>query len=121
MRRLLVLAAGVLTVGAASARAATIDVTVAADAVAADGRCSLREAITAANTDAAVFPDAGECPAGQFADTIVLPAGTFTLAIAGTGEDANASGDLDVLSALTLVGAGAGATTIDADGKDRVL
>src|SRR4051812_9707010 len=121
MRRLLVLAAAVLTIGSASARAATIDVSIAGDIVAADGRCSLREAVSAANTDAAVFPGAGECAPGQFADTIVLPAGTYTLAIPGASENANATGDLDLTSAATIVGAGAGSTTIDADGKDRAL
>ena len=53
--------------------------------------------------------------------TIMLPAGTYTLTIAGTGEDAAATGDLDVLHTLTLQGAGATATIINADGIDRVF
>src|SRR3954469_6247815 len=123
MRRLLVLAGGVpvLCGGASSARAASIQVTIADDLRAADGRCSLREAIDVANADAAEFPDAGECPAGEGGDTIVLPAGTFKLAIAGAKEGDNATGDLDVLSTATIAGAGAASTTIDADGKDRAL
>jgi CSLREA domain-containing protein len=37
--------------------------------------CSLREAITAANSDATY----GGCSAGAGTDTIMLPAGTYTL------------------------------------------
>src|SRR3954451_9199196 len=121
MRRLLVLAAAVLAIGPAAARAATIDVSIAGDIVAADGRCSLREAVTAANTGAGVFPDAGECPPGQFGDTIALPAGSFKLAIAGTDEDENATGGIDLLTSVTIAGAGAGSTTVDAEGVDRVF
>src|SRR5262245_12191289 len=120
MRRLLLLAAGVLTIGASSADANTIDVTIADDVVADDGRCSLREAVRSANLDAAPFASAGECAAGDRADTINLPTGTFPLSISGTDEDAQA-GDLDVLGELTIAGAGAGATTVDANHIDRVL
>ena len=49
--------------------------------------CSLREAIQAANTDAAV----DDCPAGSGADTITVPSGTYTLSIPGANEDANAT------------------------------
>ncbi len=56
---------------------------------------SLREAIIASNNDSGV------------ADTIALSAGTYTLAIAGTGEDAAATGDLDILDPLTITGVGA--------------
>ena len=37
-------------------------------------------------------------------DTIKLPAGTFKLTIAGTGEDAAATGDLDINGNLTIQG-----------------
>jgi CSLREA domain-containing protein len=99
------------------ASAATISVTGTADVLGADGTCSLREAVQAANTDAAV----NECGAGSGADTVVLPAGTFALTRAGAAEDANVTGDLDVLADLTLQGAGAGRTTLDGNGLDRVL
>ena len=52
-RRLLALTAGLLGVAAPAAGATNIDVTTTADAVTADGRCSLREAISSANGDAA--------------------------------------------------------------------
>src|SRR5437899_746823 len=79
-----------------AAYAATILVTTTADELNADGDCSLRDAIQAANTDAAV----DTCPAGSGADTIVVPAGSYALSIAGIGENANASGDLDITSDL---------------------
>src|SRR5688500_4402324 len=65
------------------ARAATIDVNTTTDEINADGDCSLREAIRAANLDQVV--DA--CAAGSGADTLRLPAGIYALTIAGTGED----------------------------------
>jgi CSLREA domain-containing protein len=102
--------------------AATVAVTTEDDVVAADGSCSLREAITAANTDAAPFAGAGECAAGSGADTVSVPAGTFRLGIPGPGEDANAAGDLDILGTeLTIAGAGSSATTIDANLLDRAI
>ncbi len=87
--------------------------------------CSLREAITAANTDASFWG----CSAGSGADIIMLPAGTYTLTRAnsgGTNEDANATGDLDINTSLTIQGAGAGSTIIQAgtnstNGIDKVF
>ena len=112
-----------LTLGSASgASAATIAVSVGDDVVAADGQCSLREAITAANTDSAPFAGAGECAPGSGADTVVLPAGSFKLTLAGAGDDSNFIGDLDVLGTeLTITGAGAALTTIDANALDRAI
>jgi CSLREA domain-containing protein len=89
------------------AEGASISVTTNADGVAADGSCSLREAVQAANTDLAV----NECPAGNGADAISLAATTYTL----TG------GQLDVTSELTIAGAGASSTTIDANHNGRAL
>ncbi len=99
------------------ARAAVLTVTTVTDELNADGDCSLREAVVAANTNAAV--DA--CGAGSGVDQIVLPAGTYLLALAGTGEDAAALGDLDLLEAVTFAGAGIDQTIIDGNGSDRVL
>ncbi|MBC8447965.1 MAG: right-handed parallel beta-helix repeat-containing protein [Chloroflexi bacterium] len=94
-----------------------ITVTTTADEFGSGAGCSLREAIQAANTDTAF----GGCPAGSGADTITLPAGTYTLTIAGATEDANATGDLDILSDLTINGDDTDTTIIDAQGLDRVL
>lgn len=91
------------------ASAATIAVDSLADDLDANGNCTLREAIQAANTDAAV----DHCAAGQGADTIEIPAGTYTLAIAGPQENGNATGDLDITSDLTLAGAGADVSILD--------
>lgn len=99
------------------AQAATITVTTAADELNSDGDCSLREAIRAANLDTAV--DA--CPAGSGADSIVLPAGTYTLTINGASEEAAVTGDLDILQDVTIQGAGNAGTIINGNGVDRVF
>ena len=76
--------------------AATIDLTTTADEMADPGAgCSLREAVSAARDDSAV----GGCPAGEDGaeDVIRLAAGaTYALTLAGSGEDENESGDLDL-------------------------
>ncbi len=81
--------------------------------------CSLREAIRAANLNAAV--DA--CPAGSGDDLILLPAGIYTLTITGQGEDEALTGDLDITApeGLTIQGAGVVSTTIDGGGIDRIF
>ena len=63
---------------ASCAFAATITVNSTADTAANDGVCTLREAITAANTDTPSGAMAGECAAGSGTDTI-----TFNIAGAG--------------------------------------
>ncbi|MDA1230707.1 MAG: cadherin domain-containing protein, partial [Planctomycetota bacterium] len=73
-----------------------------------DGAISLREAILAIN-------------AGAGGDTINLSAGTYMLSRVGTGEDFASTGDLDILKNVTIVGTGAGTTTINANGIDRVF
>ncbi len=78
--------------------------------------CSLREAITAANTDSAF----GGCNAGNGKDKIVLQAATYFLTRAGD-EAENVTGDLDIHSKLTLQGAGQTATIINANDLDRAI
>jgi CSLREA domain-containing protein len=87
------------------------------DELSGDGKCSLREAVRAANLDAAV--DA--CPPGNGADVILLSAGVYSLTLAGAGEDAALTGDLDVTESLTIIGAGLGATGIDGSSLDRIF
>lgn len=108
--------AGVLALPAV-AGAATIDVTTTADTVEAGNGCSLREAVTSANTDDG---GASGCTSGSGADTIALPAGTYPLS-GDDGDDANVSGDLDVTSSVVFDGVGAGATIIDAQAIDRAI
>lgn len=102
----------------ALAPATTIDVNTVADQFGSDtGHCGLREAIQAANTDAAF----GGCVAGNGTDLIRLAAGTYTLTRNGRDEDDNATGDLDVTSSMVLLGANADVTTVDANGIDRAF
>src|SRR5689334_21126795 len=77
------------------------------------GGGSLRAAIIAAN-------------ANPGPDIVTVPAGTYTLTITGANEDACATGDLDITDALTINGAGAATTIIQAgtsksNGIDRVF
>ncbi len=76
------------------------------------GPGSLRAAIIQAN-------------ATQGQDFITLPSGTYTLTLDGAGEDAAATGDLDVSDDLVIQGAGAGLTVIQAEfpstARDRIV
>lgn len=92
---LVVAGAGLAAVPSA-ADAAQILVTTGREA-AADGRCSLREALRAADTDLPV--DA--CPAGAGADVVVLPRGLDVLV---------QRGPLEIRSAVTLRGDGGTST-----------
>ena len=83
-----------------------------------DGDCSLREALRASNVNLAV--DA--CSAGDSTpDTIIVPAGTYELALTGASEDQGFTGDLDIGGDLTISGDGAATTIIDANNIDRVF
>lgn len=114
---LLLLTVSLLILQSHQVFAANIAVNTTADELNSDGDCSLREAIKSANTNSAV----DNCTAGSGTDTITVPAGTYTLSILGTGEDANATGDLDITSNLAINGAGVLSTIIDGDAIDRVL
>ena len=102
-------------------QAATITVTTSQDEFGEDAEdCSLREAVQAAVTDAAF----GGCPAGSaLLDTIALAGSTYRLTRAGAGEDANATGDIDLSgdSVVVIQGLGAQRTRIDGAGLDRVI
>ena len=104
---------------ALAAATETINVTTTADELDAgtSGTCSLREAIQAANTDTPV----GGCPAGDGADTIVVPAGTYNLTLVGEGEDDNQTGDLDIHEDLTIQGATSSTTIINGNAADRIF
>jgi hypothetical protein len=80
------------------------------DGVCADasGACTLRAAVMEANA----------LPGG---DSILLDAATYTLSISGVGEDAAATGDLDVTDTLGFAGKDISGTVIDGGGVDRVL
>lgn len=72
------------------------------------GHISLRSAIQAAD-------------AKSGSDTIIVPSGTFTLTIPGQGEDASATGDLDITGNLTIKGKSSAKTIIDGNNLDRVF
>ncbi|MEO7323297.1 MAG: right-handed parallel beta-helix repeat-containing protein, partial [Dokdonella sp.] len=74
----------------------------------AKGACSLRAAIMESNA----LPGADEA---------ALPAGHFTLSIAGVAENNSATGDLDVTDDLSLHGESSEASVIDGGSLDRVL
>ncbi|WP_157578353.1 right-handed parallel beta-helix repeat-containing protein [Rudaea cellulosilytica] len=118
-RMLAVVLAGITVMAASvTAHAAIFNVNNSADTVdsspgdgnCADafGNCTLRAAVMEANA----LPGA---------HTINLPAGTYILAIAGRGENAAATGDLDITGNLTITGAGAALTFIDGGTIDRVF
>ena len=73
----------------------------------AEGGCSLRAAIQEANALAG-------------ADSISVPGGTYNLTGA-SGENAAATGDLDITADVMIEGAGIGATIVDAAQLDRLF
>jgi uncharacterized repeat protein (TIGR01451 family)/CSLREA domain-containing protein len=114
---------GVSTIAPVSAQAASvIAVTTASDSISPDGLCSLREAVIAANSDAAF----NGCIAGSGSDTIDLGTNfpsptTFQVSIPGVNENGSLTGDLDLQGTLTIIGAGSGITRISGNGVDRVF
>lgn len=84
----------------------------------ANGTCSLREAVSAANSNM----DVGGCPGGTSGlDRIVLPEGFYQLGIAGVDEDNNTKGDLDIRENMVIDGAGRDLSVIDGGDIDRVF
>jgi CSLREA domain-containing protein len=122
-------AVGMLVAVPAAASAATIEPNILTDEDTNNSSCSLREAITAAQTDG----DYNGCLASvnEDADTIVLQSGqTYTLSLADSGDEhSNANGDLDVNGqvgdqTLTIQASGSAPATIDGNGAvthDRVF
>ena len=72
------------------------------------GHVSLRSAIMAADVQ-------------HGSSTIIVPAGTYTLTIPGTDEDAGATGDLDLKGNIQIKGKSTSATIIDGNNLDRVF
>jgi hypothetical protein len=111
--RILTCALALTLLLATAAQARTYDVTTRTDPK-PDGctpaECTLREAVIAANKRPG-------------ADTIVLPSRKrYELALASTGEDKAANGDLDITSGpVTIVHPGRGTATIDANKTDRIF
>jgi CSLREA domain-containing protein len=117
---MLALLVGGITFGVQRGQASTmIVVNSTADSLANDNMCTLREAIISANKDKRSGSKPKECPAGSGADTIILPnnLGNFVLTRADSGkEDSSATGDLDVVSDITILGDGPGVTIVGVSG-----
>src|SRR5687768_10031517 len=105
------LVAGAAALTPEAAEAATITVNSTADTAVVDGQCTLREAITNANTNAATEAD---CAAGTGLDTIdfslTLPA---TITLSGTS--------LSIVDPLIIDGPGQTDLTIDANDASRIF
>jgi hypothetical protein len=74
----------------------------------AAGNCPLRAAVQESNALAGW-------------DDIQVPGGLYQLTLVGPGEDAGATGDLDVRSELGITGSGPRKTVVDGIGADRVF
>ncbi|OQX02109.1 MAG: hypothetical protein BWK80_58640, partial [Desulfobacteraceae bacterium IS3] len=87
---------------------AAVTVTTADDTMITDGEISLREAVLAANSNQSVdgSPECG------FRDTIILPAGTYTLGI---------SGALNITESVNIIGDRQTGTVLQSNGTDRVF
>lgn len=122
---------GFATLMTNSAHAVTMNVTTFVDEINVNGACSLREAIINANNNNT--SGSSDCVEGDATgiDEIVLSSGTYTLSIAGRGEDAAQTGDLDITDVDTLGGSivitgatatdGTPATIIDGGDIDRIF
>ena len=97
-------AALLLALGQGTATAATITVTTNNPNIAADGQCSLIEAIINANNDDATHAD---CAAGRGADTIVLPANANVTLSAIDNNALGPTGLPLITSGITIEGNGA--------------
>ena len=121
-----VCAAALTLLLAGQAWAAPIAVETTADATVNDMECSLREALTSANTNSNTLEPG--CAAGEPSslDIINLPAGSYTL-LGAAGDDLNATGDLDYTGGGFLAIQGPGnatgvpSATIDAPASDRII
>lgn len=83
----------------------------------AGDQCTLRAAVQQANSlDGA---DTIELPAGSY--VLKIPVTNRTQGAGGGGPDTGSAGDLDIMSDLTIQGAGAADTIIDSALLDRVI
>ena len=84
-----------------------------------NGNCSLREAITAVNTqttrDACVYHNPDDF------HRILLQTGTYRITRGGNYENGNATGDFDITQEVELYGSSTGPTIIDGNDLDRVF
>jgi hypothetical protein len=112
--------AGVMAPPAPTVQAMTISVAPGAVAIAADGQCSLIEAIVNANTDAMTYAD---CIAGSGADVIdLVPNGIYTLTVADNSDGNDGPNGLPMIaSSVTIDGHGAVITRGDGAPNFRIF
>ncbi len=113
---------GMLAVPSPVQAASTITVTTTADELdtVSNGKCSLREAVIAANENRAV----GGCPAGGTGtDVIILPANAapYQVVLGAKGENQARTGDLDIRDSVIITGAGIDQTTVTGIKTDRIF
>src|SRR5437763_6161728 len=118
-RATLLAAAAALLLSPVAAHATTIAVTTTQDEVAADGKCSLREAILA--VDSGNSGPGGDCAVAGGSISIQLPAGEYKLTIVPNGFNNGSGGAVDITAPVSVVGAGAGTTAIHEMQQDRVI
>ena len=121
LRLVVLLAIGfIVFLGASAAHAAEITVSTRLDEFGTnEEKCSLREAVQAANTNS----NFGGCTRARsgVGDKILLSGGkTYERSLAGI-DDSNAAGDLDIVGPTTIEVRGDGRATIDANDLDRVF
>ena len=110
------LLAALLVAGIAlPAQAATIIVTSVADGVAVDNNCTLREAVQAANTNAAV----DRCAAGTADGDQILFNVTGTILL--TGGEIRITDDVSVQGSVGVIGSATGRITINAASASRIF
>jgi len=118
---ILAIAVGVLAAHPAPADTFTVNTTVdRSDADAADGVCDVDPTTPGAQCTLRAAIQQANAIAGP--STIELPAGIYKLTMRGANEDGATTGDLDINGRLTIEGAGAKTTIIDAKrAKDRIF
>ena len=87
----------------------------AGDTTADDGACTLREAVTAANTDTASGASAGECGKGFEADTITFDGGLSGSTITLGGSE------IAITSPIAMTGPGSDSLTVSGNNASRIF
>ena len=99
-----------LTAATLATAGVTFTVTTTSDGIDANPGNGTCATISGACTLRAAVQETNALPGG---DAIVLPAGTYELAIPPLNQNLADVGDLDITDSLTITGAGAGATVVD--------
>jgi CSLREA domain-containing protein len=103
----------------AAPQAATITVNTEADEFSEGGDCSLREAVFSANNHASSY---GCLLEGTGEITILVPEGEYPLVLAGPVETIIGEfDDLDIVTSMTITGAGPAETRIDGSDLSRIF